>query len=137
MHKPVEMDSLVEEDAERHVADYTLVHDAGDDSSDRDKICDCAHAEVVPDPAGVVSNEVSSGVIKHSVLASQDSFFLVVGTDDAGSSHLFMEERVDWLVDRRSHFVKLIVGVKIWLRDFGSQSKHDDDKNPDWPFSDT
>lgn len=124
MNQPIHVERPVDQEAEGHVADLTLLLDAGDDRHESDQIGDQEHTVTVPDPAGVMGDEVSRGAVKHLALTTHDFLFLVEGTDDAHSSHLLMEVRVDGMPQTVSHFVKLVVGGHVGNGDFVGQVSH-------------
>ena len=62
----------VEEENERDVAYDAFVHDAGHDSANLDALGEPLHAELIPVPAAVMSDEVRGGFIQESVLLCHD-----------------------------------------------------------------
>lgn len=124
MNQPIHVERPVDQKAKGHVADLSLLLDASDDRHESDKVGDQEHTVTIPDPAGVMRDEVSRGVVKHLALTTHDFLFLVEGTDDTHSSHLLMEVRVDGMPQTMTHFVKLVVGGHVGNGDFVGQESH-------------
>jgi len=72
----------VEKKDEGNIADDSLVHDDDHNGQNLNALGDPLHAELIPVPAAVMGNEVSSSEVKKLVLLGHDSLFLLEGADD-------------------------------------------------------
>lgn len=87
VHEPGHVLAVSEGDDQSDVVDNSLVHDADDGGQEAEERGCPVHAQVEPDPAAMVRNEVNCGVVEKAILFGHDCFLLLEGSDDTLASH--------------------------------------------------
>ena len=64
VHNPRHIHRPVEKHNKSHITDHSSVHEADVDSDEGENFGDDEHADVIPAPAAMMSNEVSCGIIE-------------------------------------------------------------------------
>ena len=115
VHNPVHvLGPVVEKQQGDGISMATIFNDQNE-SKKEEKIAGIHHADVVPAPTAVMSNELESSLVHHFVLLFHDMILLTEGTNNSGSTHAFVEVTVDGAPKRAADFVKLAVSVgKEW-----------------------
>ena len=95
VHEPVHISGPP---VEHNEGDLVVVHPVlsnQDQSHNVEHIGSVEHAEIVPAPAAMVSDEVRCGLVEKLVLLLHDGLLLAEGTDHSRAAHTLIEVAVD------------------------------------------
>ena len=117
MEDPVHVECSWEQDWKHNSISSSLQIDNDNHSANKDKFGGVVCAEIEPNPAAVVGNEIDSSLVSEISILCSVIVLISESTDDTISSEGLVHEGVHWSMKSMADSVKLIINAKVWLYD--------------------